>query len=224
MAKKKDIIREIPDSEIELFGAHKTKEEIKADNKARKAKERAALKAEIAARRKEGKSGHPALKEMLPVLIVCGITLVLCVVLLVIQFNRAENNGADAWEYNEELGYFSDVEVAPTMKEGEITERLVEAYYTNNGHLYLRMIFSNGDKRAVQLETVDIRLKNGEDQLIGSGEFNVKNKIIPAEGTLEYACYIKPEHLEITNDSLEVITSFIDANGYYIVENDSTTE
>lgn len=226
MAKKKDIIREIPDSEIELFGAHKTKAEIKADEKARKAKERAALKAELAARRKEGASGHPALKEMLPVLIVTGIIVVLCVVLLVIQFNRAENS--TAWLRNEAIdGWFTDVEVAPTLSDEGITANVVEAYYTNNGHLMLRMILGNGCEEDMQLESLVIDLWNGDDEYIGGGQITVSNEVImvPAGDSTDYTCYISPEHLSIKDDPMTNLRYDITITGSSDVEDDdSTTE
>lgn len=225
MAKKTDIIKEIPDSEIELFGAHKTKAEIKADEKARKARERAALKEEVARRRQEGKSGHPALKEMLPVIVVCGIIVVLCVVLLVIQFNRAESS--KDWQRNESIeGWFQDVEVAPTLSEDGITANVVEAYYTNNGHLMLRMILGNGGAEAMRLDNLDINLWNGDEEYIGGGKIVVKNEIIlvPANDITTYTCYIAPEHLSIKNDPLSTLHYDIDITGVCDTDDDSTTE
>lgn len=225
MAKKKDIIKEIPDSEIELFGAHKTKAEIKADEKARKARERAALKEEIARRRQEGKSGHPALKEMLPVLLTCGIIVVLCVVLLVIQFTRAAE-GED-WQRNESIdGWFTDVEVAPTLSEDGITANVVEAYYTNNGHLMLRMILGNGGAEALRLDSLVIDLWNGDDAYIGGGKIVVENDVIlvPANDSTTYTCYIAPEHLSIKNDPLSTLRYDISITGSSDGDDDSTTE
>jgi len=224
MAKKKDIIREIPDSEIELFGAHKTKEQIKADEKVRKAKERAALKEEIAARRKEGKSGHPALREMLPVFIVCGIIVVLCVVLLVIQFSRAEES--NAWQRNESIdGWFTDVEVAPNLTDEGITANVVEAYYTNNGHLMLRMILGNGSEEALKLDSLVIDLWNGDDEYIGGGKITVSNEVImvPANDSTNYTCYISPEHLSIKNDPLSTLRYDISITGSSVAEDDDST-
>ncbi len=225
MAKKNDIIRETPNEEIELFGAHRTKAQIKADEKARKAKERAAIKAEVAARRKEGMSGHPALKEMLPVLIVTGIIVVLCVVLLVIQFNRVEENAA--WQRNEAYeSWFTDVEVAPTLTDEGISANIVEAYYTNNGHLMLRMILGNGCEEDMQLESLVIDLWNEDDAYIGGGKITVSNEVImvPAGDSTGYTCYIAPEHLSIKDDPLTTLTYNIDITGSSDAGDDSTTE
>ncbi len=229
MAKKKDIISEISNEEIELFGAHKTKDEVKADEKARKAKERAALKAEAAARRQAAKESGVKNREMVPVFIVCGIIVVLCVVLLVIQFNRADDSVA--WERNEALGEgFSYVEVAPTLSEEDITYNLVEAYYTNNGHLRLRMILGNGDQYPSELSQLKVDLWNEDtaaDESYSAGGVIVAEEgavIIPAEGTTEYVCYIAPEHLSIKDDPLAYLHSEMEFSGYVLNEDDSTTD
>lgn len=226
MAKnKKDIIKEIPNEEIELFGAHKTKEEIKADEKARKAKERAALKEAVATRRKEGKGSGVHSREMIPVFVVCGIIVVLCVVLLLVQFGRAEENRA--WLRNESFeSWFTDVEVAPTLEEDGISANVVEAYYTNNGHLMLRMLLGNGSEGDLRLEQLDINLYNASDELIGGGTVVVESEeiIVPTDDTTEYTCYIAPEHLKIKDDPLTMLRYDIDITGSAETEDDTTTE
>lgn len=214
MAKeRKNVVNERPDSdEVELFGKHKTKAEIKADEKIRKAQERAALKEEMAARRKEARTGHPAAKEMLPVFIVCGIVVVLCALLLIIQFNRAAEQTKETEqvtevsgeERDESKGYFKDVEVAPTLTDQGINAKLVEAYYTIDGRLCTRMILGNGTKEDMYLDSLEIKLNNGDGARIGGGVIMEKKGavVVPAEGTVNYKCFISSEHLEITDDSL----------------------
>lgn len=214
MAKeRKNVVNERPDSdEVELFGRHKTKAEIKADEKIRKAKERAALKEEMVARRKEARTGHPAAKEMLPVFIVCGIVVVLCALLLIIQFHRAAEQTekkeqvieVTGEERDESKGYFKDVEVAPTLSDKGINAKLVEAYYTLDGRLYTRMILGNGTKEDMYLDRVEITLKNGDGELIGDGDIQVNKEpvVVPADGSVNYKCFISSEDLEITDDSL----------------------
>lgn len=224
MAKKKDILKEIPDSEIELFGAHKTKAEVKAAEKARKAKEREALKAEMAARRQAGQAANPRYKEMIPVFVVCGIVVVLCVLLLVIQFNRAEES--KDWARNETLGHFTDLDVAPTLSEDGITAQITEAYYTNNGHLRLQMILGNGGEEPLRLDKLTIDLWNGGDAYIGGGTITVQNEeiMVPANGTTNYTCFISPEHLSIKDDPLSTLRYDLDITGSSEAEDDSTTK
>ena len=225
MAKeRKNVVNERPDSnEVELFGKHKTKAEIKADEKARKAAERAALKEEMAIRRKAAMTGHPAVKEMLPVFIVCGIVVALCALLLVIQFNRMEET-AEGTEQVEEVngeardeskGYFKDVEVAPTLTDQGINAKLVEAYYTLDGRLCVRMILGNGTKEDMYLDSLEIKLKNGDGAYIGGGIVTEKKGkvVVPADGTVNYKCFISAEHLEIKDDSLYTLDWNVKCNG-----------
>ncbi len=210
------IEQEKPEDELEIFGRSKSREEIKAEAKAQRAREIAALR-EARRLAKEAKKSAPkeSRRELLVMGVIAAVLIVGCGVVLGINISKA--NKELLFERNEEnSGYFYDDEATPEMKKDGITAAVNQAYYTKGGHLCVYMTFGNGADKPMSLDSLEVKISNGETQdLIASGytEAIDESYTIPANGTNTYTFYIKPEHVKIADDSLETITYEITAVG-----------
>ncbi len=213
--KMKDLVNEIPNEEIELFGEHKTREQIKAEQQDRRAQQRQALREQRAARRQAMRDlPAPQRHERLVLILVVGGILALCVALMVIQFSHAEENAG--WELDTTLeSHFIDEDAEPELSDEGITAALAELYYTKNGHLCVRLVLGNGTADAMRLDSLDVSLYNGDDAFIGGGYLAVTDAAVtvPAGGTCPYTMYIAPQHLTLHDDSLMSIRYSSDAAG-----------
>ncbi len=207
---------ETQENELEIFGRSKSREEIKAEVKAQRAREIAALR-EARRLAKEAKKAAP--KESRKDLLVMGI--ILLVVLIgagvLLGINITRSNRELSYEMSENTpGYFYDAEATPELKDDGITAAVNQVYYTNGGHLCVYMTLGNGGDKAIRLDTLEVKISNGKTkELVASGyTAGVDDSYtVPAGGTNTYTFYIKPEHVKITDDTLETITYEITATG-----------
>lgn len=221
----KDLIKNQPgiesEEEMEIFGRSKSREEIKAEEKARRARELQALRE---ARRLAKAAKKAAPKENRRDLLVMGIILLLivigCGIALGVSINKA--NKELLYEMSENTpGYFYDAEATPELKDDGITAAVNQAYYTNGGHLCVYMTLGNGADKAIRLDTLEVKISNGDtEELIASGYTeNVDDTYtVPAGGTNTYTFYIKPEHVKIADATLETISYEITAVGTLMEE------
>ena len=73
----------------------------------------------------------------------------------------------------------------------------------------------------MSLDTLEVKISNGETKaLIASGYTAAVDDTytVPANGTNTYTFYIRPEHVKITDDTLETITYEITAVGTLLEE------
>lgn len=209
------------EDEMDIFGRSKTRDEIKAEEKARRAAEIAALR-EARRLAKEAKKSEP--KEKRGDLLVMGIILLVVIIGagVMLGLNIANSNKELSYEMSEETpGYFYDGEATPELKDDGITAAVNEAYYTNGGHLCVYMTLGNGADKDMRLDTLEVKISNGNtEELIASGyTADVDDAyIVPAGGTNTYTFYIKPEHIKIADDTLETISYEITAVGTLIEE------
>ncbi len=204
------------DDELELFGRSKSREQIKAEAKAQRAREIAALR-EARRLAKEAKKNDP--KESRRELWVMGGILLALVIGcgVILGINISKSNKELLYEMSEDTpGYFYDADATPEMKKDGITAALNEAYYTNGGHLCVRMTLGNGTAKSMRLDSLEVKISNGDTkELVASGyTANVDDSyIVPAGGTNTYTFYIKPEHVKVADDTLRTITYEITAVG-----------
>lgn len=209
------------EDEMDIFGRSKTCDEIKAEEKARRAAEIAALR-EARRLAKEAKKSEP--KEKRGDLLVMGIILLVVIIGagVMLGLNIANSNKELSYEMSEETpGYFYDGEATPELKDDGITAAVNEAYYTNGGHLCVCMTLGNGAGKDMRLDTLEVKISNGNtEELIASGyTADVDDAyIVPANGTNTYTFYIKPEHVKIADDTLKTISYEISAAGTLIEE------
>ncbi len=212
--------------EPEIFGRSKSREEIKADRKAARAAELAALrearKKKAAARKVDVKGKRTDLIVMgtilLAVLVACGV---------VLGIKISQGNEALQYEMSEEItGYFYDGAATPELSNEGVTAAINEVYYTKGGHLCVNMTLGNGTNEERRLDSLEVTINNGETgDLIASGytEEIDETFIITYGGYEGYTFYIKPEHVVIPNDTLSTISNEITAEATAVGESVSTT-
>ena len=214
----KDIIQDGVNNEIEIFGKHKTREEIKKEEKARRAAERKALREEATRRRKQAKEGAPNSREMIPVFIVCGVIVVLCLLLLVIQFTRvSESEKFDRDESN--TAYYLDNSEQPEKLEDRIDGVVNEMYYTKGGYIAVRMTMSNGSDQHLRVTKIDVSFAEKDGTYVAGGIITpTEEVVILTKSTTEYTFYIAPEHIT------KKVTDFHELEYSFSAEGVSTVE
>ncbi len=207
---------ETQETELEIFGRSKSREEIKAEQKAQRARELEALR-EARRLAKEAKKAAP--KEKRKDLLAMGVILLLVLIGAGVLLGRniAQSNKELLYEMSENTpGHFYDAEAAPELSDDGITAAVNQVYYTNGGHLCVYMTLGNGTDKAIRLDALEVKISNGDTKaLIASGyTASVDDSYtVPAGGTNTYTFYIKPEHVKIADDTLEIITYEITATG-----------
>lgn len=206
MREKKEKVTEIPVEEFEIFGAHKSREQIKAEEKARKQAEREAMRRVAEQRRKEAKAGGTASRrEVTTALIALVAVIALAVVGLVVPLSKSTKQEQFLRDETRET-YFVNSDAAPDMTTGKLEAVPAEIYYTRGGYLCVKMRIGNGGKTDQILDSVNVMIFNEDEDQIGGGYAKTENELlIKAGGTEKYTFYIAPEHLSITDDSLESI-------------------
>ncbi len=212
MKENKKKVNELPfDEELEIFGEHKTREQVRAEEKVRRKEEREALKQEIRRRRQEVKEGKipTRRKDVIVVSAVLVGILLLCVLSLANSFRKDKES--KEWLINEARGHFVKADAAPEMSGEGPKADVSEAYFTNNGHLCVKMIISNGTDGLQRIDALDVVVKNYETQeTLAGGKAELKEELtIAVAGTEEYVFYIAPEHIQMDkNASLPELVAF----------------
>lgn len=204
MKEKKQKLNDMPfDAELEIFGEHKTKEQIRAEEKIRRKEEREALKQEMERRRQEAKAegGVPARrKDVITVGAVTILIVLLSVLALTINSCRADKNWD--WEINSNRGQFVKTDASPEMSgEGPMAD-VSAAYFTNNGHLCVEMLISNGTDKMLSINAMDVSAFDyvSEERIGGGRAVLDEPLIIEVAGVTSYTFYIAPEHLTVAED------------------------
>lgn len=201
MKENKKKVNELPfDEELDIFGAHKSREQVRAEEKQRRKDERKALKEEIKRRRKDAKEGKITTRRkdiMVISAVLVGIIL-LCVLAL---FNSERKNKEEkAWKIDESRGHFVDEYATPTMTGTQLDAALREVYFTENGHLCVTLAIYNGTDKVRQIDALDAQgfdytnYTTGEQFAGGKVVFEEKPVVKVAE-TKECTFYIAPEHI-----------------------------
>lgn len=209
MAKERDERTSLTDVEdIEIFGAHKTREQIKAEEKARKQAEREALRREMAARRaaaKESVGTAPRRFDVWSVVIVLAAIVVLGGAALALQFGRAAHE--EQFERDDtRTEYFVAADATPEMADDGVTAAVSEVFYTKGGYLCVRMVLGNGTANPMRLDGMEVVLVNAEEQQIAGGYADITSGLtIPSGGTEEYTFFISPEFITLKEDPLTTL-------------------
>ena len=206
MRENKDKVNDIPVEEFEIFGAHKSREQIKAEEKARKQAEREAMRRVAEQRRKAAKAGGTASRrDVTTALIALVAVIALAIVGLVVPLSKSGKQEKFLRDESKE-SYFVDSDATPDMTTGKLDGVPYEVYYTRGGYLCVKMLIGNGGKTDQILDSVNVMIFNAdEDQVCGGYAKTENNLLIKAGGVEKYTFYIAPEHLSITDDPLESI-------------------
>lgn len=209
--------------ELEIFGEHKSREQVRAEERARKQAEREALKAEIKARRQQKKSGTDTTrrKDILVVSIILVSIVVLCVAALALQFIQEQRQERFLQDDTRE-SYFYDGDATPDMSDEGITAAITQAYYTKGGYLCVQMVLGNGTASEMSLDAIEVLLTNEAEEQIASGyTADVSDDYtIEAGGTNDYTFYISPEHITIKDDPLTTIGYTIHATASPVTDSE----
>ena len=85
---------------------------------------------------------------------------------------------------------------------------ITEAYYTNDGGMMLKLKLSNGTAVNRRLQTLDITLKNEDDEEItmaATDQFD-QSFYVPAGGYGTMDFYVSSEYLKKSDDDLDKLT------------------
>lgn len=192
--------------DIEIFGAHKTREQIKAEEKARKQAEREALRREMEARRESAKGGTaPRRFDVWSVVIVLAVIVALGAGALALQFSRAAKS--EQFERDDtRTTYFYAPDATPELADDGVTAAVSEVFYTKGGYLCVQLVLGNGTARDMMLEALEVTLVNGEEQQVAGGYAEIPgNIVIPTQGTDTYTFFISPEHITLKDDPLTTL-------------------
>ncbi len=218
---KEKKIHGVTNEEPEIFGRSKSREEIKADRIAEKAAQKQAAKEARAAALAAAKNQPKDPERIREFWIIGGILLVVvavCAILLAVQFHKDKEQ--EAFQQDEtRASYFLDNDAAPELTDDGLNAAVTKIYYTNGGYLAVEMILGNGMDKPQHLDSIEVKLKNGETKKTIAAGFTdqvSEDYVVPAQGTNDYTFYISPEHIEIKDDPLQKISYSITATGIVI--------
>ena len=199
------------DEGMDIFGEHKTKEQVRAEEKERRIAERKAMKEEIARRRKEAKESGVAPAKRKDIIVVSAVLVgivLLCLLALGNSFRKAKEE--QKWQINETRGHFVNAEARPEMSGEGPKADVSEAYFTRNNHLCVQLMISNGTDRMRNIEAIDVAVYNYEtEELIAGGKASIEDLVVEVAGYETYAFYIAPEHIHVDDSTaLPKILSF----------------
>lgn len=109
-------------------------------------------------------------------------------------------------EPKEGLTYFLAEATEPEKSEKELTALITEAYYTNDGSLAVFLCFANGMDHDQDLQSVNVTIRNDEEEVVAGGYSDNFELVVPQDGTAQLTLYIAPEHVKIKSDSLNTIS------------------
>lgn len=197
------------EEEFEIFGAHKTREQIKAEEKARKQAEREALRRELKERHTtKTKGGNEARRfDGWTVAIALVLIVLLGVGAMVMQFSRS----AEMEQFQRDESRPSWVGGTPKDEtENTLSGAATEAFYTRGGHLAVVMTLTNKSNVDLQFAAVEATVMNGDQQIVAQGYAQIPQVIVvPAQGTDTYTLYISPEHIQLKEDPLTTATIYV---------------
>ena len=95
-------------------------------------------------------------------------------------------------------------EISPDGVKGAVTQ----AYYTNDGHMAIRLGLSNGIGAAQQVRSIQIKLANGDGVPIAAGyaEAVEDGVVLPPDEFTPFLLYIAPDQIQITDDPLTTLS------------------
>ena len=199
------------DESLEIFGEHKTREQVKAEEKARKQTEREALKAEMEKRRKAAKEGGAPAKRKDIITVVAVVVAIVLLCVLALGNSLLQGKEDRQWEIDEARGYILKEDCSPDISAEGPTADVLECYFTQNNHMYIEIAIRNGTDKPVRIDAVDVVVKDNAtgDMIAGGKVFVEEELILQVMDLYYYPIYIAPEHLTVDGDyALPDVCSF----------------
>ena len=188
------------DEDLDLFGEHKSREQVLAEEKERKKAEREALKKEMERRRKDVKEGKVPTRRK-DVLIVSAVLVgivLLCVLALFNSFK--ENKKEEDSKINEARGHFVNEAANPEMSGEGPKADVREAYFTKDGRMCVELLISNGTDKVISIDSLDVSAYDfATEAMIAGGKSELKKDQLTIEvaGIEPCTFYIAPEHVNV---------------------------
>ena len=115
---------------------------------------------------------------------------------------------ADPRAMKEGSGHFQRQDALPELSEEGIKCAITEAYYTNDGGLFLKLKLSNGTEADRRLLTLVVTLKNERDEGFAVAPTAQIDGAFygPAGGYGDMSFFISSEYLSKTDDDLDSLT------------------
>ena len=107
------------------------------------------------------------------------------------------NKDSRGWLINESRGHFEKMDASPEISAYGPMADVSEAYFTNNGHLCVKMLISNGTDSVLRIDALDVVMTNYETgEVLAGGKAELEEELtIQLAGVEEYTFYIAPEHV-----------------------------
>ncbi len=136
--------------------------------------------------------------------IVMAMIAVVVVAAVVLVFTQTAGYGLEA---KEDMTYFLDNALIPDMPEEGLGAVINEVYYTRNGGLYISMNFSNAEPTAQHPTSINLKLMNGNDEVIAQGTVTEieEDFYIIQQGYNSYEFFIPARSVKIADDPLSEI-------------------
>lgn len=205
-------------SDPEIFGRSRSREEIKAEEKERKHRHREEMKQARKDARAARKAATTDDERRVTVIMLCILAAVVigCGVLLAVQIAKGTKQEQFARD-EENYACFTDEGAQPELSDEGLTAAVNEVYYTKGGYLCVKMTLGNGLDKPQHMSALEVKISNGDtDELIASGYTQdiSKNFVVAPQGFENYTFYISPEYVVIKDDPLTILTYSITATGY----------
>lgn len=198
--------------DIEIFGAHKTREQIKAEEKARKQAEREALRREMEARRTARAKGEaPRRFDTWTVVMALAFIVVLGAVAIAMTVSQTAEQEKFMLDESRDVWLGNAVEPQANKLDGAATR----AYFTRGGYLTVQISLTNTSATAQQFKDVTVTVYTDETctTTVAQGYTEIPNEmIVPAGGTDTYTVHIAPEHILLKDAPLTTACIAVEVN------------
>ena len=103
---------------------------------------------------------------------------------------------------------FQQPDAVPEISPDGVKSAVTQAYYTNDGHMAIRLSLSNGMGAAQQMRAIEIKVANGDGVPIAAGyaEAVEDGVVLPPDEFTPFLLYIAPDQIQITDDPLTTLS------------------
>lgn len=212
------------DEGMDIFGEHKSREQVRAEEKERQKAEREALRREMEHRRKMAKENgtvHAKRKDIIVVSAVLAGIILLALLALGNSFRRAKEE--QQWLINDLRGHYINADPTASFSTEGPQFEVAEMYFTQNNHLCIEMIISNGTDKVHEIAAIEMEVYDDETgELIAGGRAEIAETVLlEVAGTTPYTFYIAPEHILVSDDATLPATMRCDGSiDSYVVESE----
>lgn len=210
------------DEGMDIFGEHKTREQVRAEEKERRKAEREALRQEMERRRKQAKEDSTVSAKRKDIVVVSAVLagiVLLALLALGNSFRRAKEE--QQWLIDETRGHYVNADPSPAYSVDGPQFEVTEMYFTQNQHLCIEMLITNGTDKVHELAAIDMQVYDDDSgEMIAGGRAEIAESVMLAVAdTVSYTFYIAPEHIFVSEDTALPATMRCDGSiDSYVIE------